>query len=67
MSIFGRELISTTWKPCKMNLAIRGLEGNIGKNRADAFHNDVWSKYGFQIFCNQIKVSHEKWEELFWK
>lgn len=41
LSIYGQELNSTTWKLCKMNLAIRGLEGNLGPNHADSFHNDL--------------------------
>lgn len=40
LSIYGQELNSTTWKLCKMNLAIRGLEGNIGEHHADTFHDD---------------------------
>lgn len=41
LAIYGQELNSTTWKLCKMNLAIRGLEGNIGGEHADTFHNDL--------------------------
>lgn len=41
LSIYGQELNSTTWKLCKMNLAIRGLEGNIGPHHADSMHNDL--------------------------
>lgn len=41
LSIYGQELNSTTWKLCKMNLAIRGLDGNIGESHADTFHNDL--------------------------
>lgn len=40
LSIFGQESNPTTWKLCKMNLAIRGLEGNLGEMNADTFHND---------------------------
>jgi type I restriction enzyme M protein len=40
LSIYGQELNSTTWKLCKMNLAIRGLDGNIGEHHADTFHDD---------------------------
>ena len=40
LSIFGQESNPTTWKLCKMNLAIRGLEGNLGESNADSFHND---------------------------
>lgn len=41
LSIYGQELNSTTWKLCKMNLAIRGLDANIGPHHADTFHNDL--------------------------
>jgi type I restriction enzyme M protein len=40
ISVYGQESNPTTWKLCKMNLAIRGIEGNIGANHADTFHND---------------------------
>ena len=41
LSIYGQELNATTWKLCKMNLAIRGLEGNIGPHQGDTFHDDL--------------------------
>lgn len=41
LSIYGQELNATTWKLCKMNLAIRGLDGNIGQHQADTFHDDL--------------------------
>ena len=41
LSIYGQELNSTTWKLCKMNLAIRGLDGNIGPHHGDTFHHDL--------------------------
>lgn len=41
LSIYGQELNSTTWKLCRMNLAIRGLDGNLGANHADTFHDDL--------------------------
>lgn len=41
LSIYGQELNSTTWKLCKMNLAIRGLDGNLGEHHADTFHEDL--------------------------
>jgi type I restriction enzyme M protein len=41
LSIYGQESNNTTWRLCKMNLAIRGIEGNIGPHNADTFHNDV--------------------------
>lgn len=41
ISIYGQESNPTTWKLCKMNLAIRGIEGNIGSHNADSFRNDL--------------------------
>ncbi len=41
ISIFGQESNPTTWKLAKMNLAIRGIESNLGKENADSFHRDL--------------------------
>jgi len=41
ISIYGQESNATTWRLCKMNLAIRGIEGNLGSDNADTFHNDL--------------------------
>ena len=41
LSIYGQESNPTTWRLCRMNLAIRGIEGNIGEHNADTFHNDL--------------------------
>lgn len=41
ISIFGQESNPTTWKLAKMNLAIRGLEANLGQHNADTFHDDL--------------------------
>ncbi|WP_152050808.1 class I SAM-dependent DNA methyltransferase [Tautonia marina] len=40
LSIYGQESNPTTWKLCKMNLAIRGIEANLGPHHADSLHND---------------------------
>jgi type I restriction enzyme M protein len=39
--IYGQEYTATTWRLCKMNLAIRGIDGNIGDRDADTFTNDL--------------------------
>jgi type I restriction enzyme M protein len=41
ISIFGQESNPTTWKLAKMNLAIRGIESNLGRENADSFHRDL--------------------------
>ena len=39
--IYGQEFTATTWRLCKMNLAIRGLDGDLGERDADTFGNDL--------------------------
>jgi len=41
VSIYGQERNPTTWKLAKMNLAIRGIDSNLGSSNADTFHNDL--------------------------
>jgi len=41
ISVYGQESNPTTWKLAKMNLAIRGIESNLGESEADSFHNDL--------------------------
>ena len=41
ISIYGQESNPTTWKLAKMNLAIRGIESNLGPEHADSFHRDM--------------------------
>ncbi len=39
--IFGQEFTAATWRLCKMNLAIRGIDGDLGERDADTFGNDL--------------------------
>ncbi len=41
ISIYGQESNHTTWRLAKINLAIRGIDGNLGKEHADSFHRDL--------------------------
>ena len=41
VSVFGQESNHTTWRLAKMNLAIRQIENNLGKEHADSFHHDL--------------------------
>jgi type I restriction enzyme M protein len=41
LSVYGQESNPTTWKLAKMNLALRGIEANLGPHHADAFRNDL--------------------------
>jgi len=41
ISIYGQESNPTTWRLAKMNLAIRGIDANLGPEHADSFHRDL--------------------------
>ena len=40
ISVYGQEANPSTWKMAHMNVAIRGLEANLGQSYADTFFND---------------------------
>jgi type I restriction enzyme M protein len=40
IAIYGQEFVGTTWRLAKMNLAIRGIEANLGDRADDTFHRD---------------------------
>ena len=41
ISVYGQDANPTTWKLAQMNLAIRGIEPDLGKYAADTFLNDL--------------------------
>lgn len=41
ISVYGQEYTDTTWKLAKMNLALRGIEADMGSHSADSFSEDL--------------------------
>ncbi|PCC26634.1 N-6 DNA methylase [Glutamicibacter sp. BW78] len=41
ISVYGQEFTDTTWKLAKMNLALRGIEADMGSHSADSFSEDL--------------------------
>jgi len=41
IAVYGQESNPTTWRLAKMNLAIRGIDANLGSQHGDSFHNDL--------------------------
>lgn len=41
ISVYGQEYTAATWRLAKMNLAIRGIEANLGDRADDSFHRDL--------------------------
>lgn len=66
ISIYGQESNPTTWRLCKMNLAIRGIDGNIGPHHADSFRQDLHkdTKADFILANPPFNISDWKGELL---
>jgi type I restriction enzyme M protein len=41
LAIYGQEFVGTTWKLARMNLAIRGIDADLGDRSDDSFHRDL--------------------------
>ncbi len=41
LRVFGQESNPTTWRLARMNLALRGIDGDLGHEHADSFHRDL--------------------------
>ena len=41
LSIYGQEFTDTTWKLAKMNMALRGIDADLGQRSADSFTEDL--------------------------
>lgn len=41
IAVYGQESNNTTWRLAKMNLAIRGIDHDLGAENADSFHRDL--------------------------
>ncbi len=66
IAVNGQESNPTTWRLCNMNLAIRGIEGNIGHHHADTFRQDIQKdlKADFILANPPFNVSDWKGELL---
>lgn len=66
ISIYGQESNPTTWRLCKMNLSIRGIDCNIGPHHADSFRQDLHkdTKADFILANPPFNISDWKGELL---
>ena len=73
LSIYGQESNQTTWRLCKMNLAIRGIEANIAWNSEGSFHNDAHKDLKADFILANPPFNDSDWggerlrEDLRWK
>ena len=73
LAIYGQESNQTTWRLCKMNLAIRGIEANIAWNSQGSFHNDAFKDLKADFILANPPFNDSDWggerlrEDLRWK
>jgi len=61
ISIYGQDSNPTTRKLCLMNLAIRGIEADIGDFNADTFHNDLHKNLKADFILANPPFNISKW------
>jgi type I restriction enzyme M protein len=70
IAIYGQESNPTTWKLAVMNLAIRGIEGDLGSHSADTFrqnlHPDLKADYILANFPFNVSDWFRKDDDVRW-
>lgn len=61
ISIFGQESNPTTWRLAHMNLAIRGIEANLGEQPADSFTRDLHPDWRFDCILANPPFNVSDW------
>lgn len=73
LSVYGEESNPTTWKLAKMNLAIRGIDNNLGPHQGDTFANDLHKGERFDYILANPPFNVKQWggeklqEDARWK
>ena len=73
ISIYGQESNDTTWRLCKMNLAIRGIDSDIQWNPQGSFHNDMHKDLKADFILANPPFNDSDWggeslrEDIRWK
>ncbi|WP_289684410.1 type I restriction-modification system subunit M [Faecalibaculum rodentium] len=61
ISVYGQESNPTTWKLAQMNLAIRGIDANLGPHNADTFTNDLFPHEKMDYIMANPPFNDKKW------
>jgi type I restriction enzyme M protein len=61
ISVYGQESNQTTWRLCKMNLAIRGID-NDGIKWGDTFHNDLHKDLKADFILSNPPFNDSDWK-----
>jgi type I restriction enzyme M protein len=71
--VFGQEQNPTTWRLAKMNLALHGIEANLGLEWGDSFHHDVHPDLRADFILTNPPFNVSEWggerlrDDLRWK
>ena len=63
IAIYGQEYVGTTYKLAKMNLAIRGISGNLGDMADDTFRKDQHKDLKADYIMANPPFNQKKWRE----
>ena len=73
VTIYGQEFNANTWKMAQMNLAIRGLDANLGESWGDSFGDDKHKLQKFDFVMANPPFNMSDWgasrlaEDVRWK
>jgi type I restriction enzyme M protein len=59
LALYGQESNPTTWRLARMNLAIRGIAGDLGPEHADSFHRDLHPGPARRLRARQPALQHQ--------
>lgn len=63
ITIFGQESVTATLKLAKMNLAIRGISGNLGDSAANTFFDDHNKNNKFDFIMANPPFNQKSWRQ----
>lgn len=61
ISVYGQEANPDTWKMAKMNLAIRGIDADLGQYNADTFTNDLHKRLKADFILANPPFNYHPW------
>lgn len=63
ISIYGQEANADTWKMAKMNMAIRGIDADLGPYQADTFTNDLHPTLKADFILANPPFNYSSWNQ----
>ena len=61
VAVYGQESNADTWKMAKINMAIRGIDANLGAHHADTFYNDLHKNQKFDFIMANPPFNLSNW------